>query len=176
MAKVHLQEVEDCSVPCSASCNCGINPDCAGPIEQEMKQHFQVLHDLCNQLEEIADALPENVDGQKLLTIARHIFPTIKTAHYFEEMRIFPHIRVEAEGESDLIHSLERLQYEHWEDESFAEELCDAMIKFVMDDQDQAAETLSYMLRGFFEGIRRHIAFESEHILPLLQRQQASAV
>ena len=123
MAKVHLQEVEDCSVPCSASCNCGINPDCAGPIEQEMKQHFQVLHDLCNQLEEIADALPENVDGQKMLTIARRIFPTVKTAHYFEEMRIFPHIRVEAEAESDLSHSLERLQYEHWEDESFAEEV-----------------------------------------------------
>ena len=29
-------------------------------------------------------------------------------------------------------------------------------------------EALSYMLRGFFEGLRRHIAFEVEHLMPIL--------
>ena len=172
MSQVHLRLVEDCGKPCSETCNCGVKPDCAGPIEQEMKHHFSELYDLCNQLEEIADALPENVDGQKLLTIARRIFPTIKTAHYFEEKRIFPHIRVEAEAESDLFHSLERLQYEHWEDESFAEEVSDGLIRFVSDTDQPSPDTLAYMLRGFFEGLRRHIAFESEHILPLLRRHE----
>lgn len=176
MARVQLSQIEDCSSPCSVQCNCSTKPTCAGPIEKEMQMHFEMQLDLCGKLEKIADDLPHQVDKQQLLQVARTIFPTIKNAHHFEENRIFPQIQLESLSTDALETSLERLQYEHWEDESFAEELCDAMIKFVRDDQEQAAETLSYMLRGFFEGIRRHIAFESEHILPLLQRQQASAV
>ncbi|MEP1263194.1 MAG: hemerythrin domain-containing protein [Rhizobiaceae bacterium] len=127
---------------------------------------------LCNQLEEIADALPQTIDRQKLLVIARSILPTVKTAHRFEEDRIFPHIKLEARQIKALNLSLERLQYEHWEDESYAEELSDGLIRFVTDDEEPSAITLGYMLRGFFEGMRRHIAFEVEHILPLLRQQE----
>ena len=35
-------------------------------------------------------------------------------------------------------------------------------------------ETIGYMLRGFFEGIRRHIAFVGEHSIPKI-RQLAEA-
>jgi hypothetical protein len=28
------------------------------------------------------------------------------------------------------------------------------------------AEVVGFMLRGFFESLRRHIAFEREHVLP----------
>ena len=172
MSRVHLRLVEDCAKPCSASCNCSIKPDCAGPIEREMKQHFSLQLELCDQLEAIADALPQTIDRQKLLIIARSIFPTLKMAHYFEEKRIFPHILVEAESQSNLNRSLERLKYEHWEDESFAEEVTDGLIKFVSDSTRPSADTLAYMLRGFFEGLRRHIAFESEYILPLLRQHE----
>ena len=71
--------------------------------------------------------------------------------------------------------ALERLQYEHWKDESFAEEVSDGLIKFVSDSDHPSADTLAYMLRGFFEGLRRHIAFEVEHILlPLLRQHELS--
>ena len=62
MSQIHLRVVDDCAKPCSETCNCGVKPNCAGPIEQEMKHHFSLLLELCNQLEGIADALPENVD------------------------------------------------------------------------------------------------------------------
>ncbi|MEP0941524.1 MAG: hemerythrin domain-containing protein [Rhizobiaceae bacterium] len=137
-----------------------------------MKQHFSQQLDLCDQLEAIADALPQKFDTQRLLVIARSIFPTVKTAHHFEENRIFPHIRVEAASKADLNLSLERLQYEHWEDESFAEEVSEGLIKFVSDAERPSPDTLAYMLRGFFEGLRRHIAFEAEHILPLLRQHE----
>ena len=81
-------------------------------------------------------------------------------------------VLVEAESQSNLNRSLERLKYEHWEDESFAEEVSDGLIRFVSDPDHPSPDTLAYMLRGFFEGLRRHIAFESEHILPLLRRQE----
>jgi len=172
MSRAHLRLVKDCSKPCTETCNCGVNPDCAGPIEQEMQQHFSMQLDLCNQLEAIADALPQKIDRQKLLIIARSILPTVKTAHRFEEDRIFPHIKLEAKEKQALNLSLERLQYEHWEDESFAEELSDGLIRFVTDCDEPSANTLGYMLRGFFEGLRRHIAFEVEYILPLLRHQE----
>ncbi len=169
MAKSHLKQMKDCSKPCTGSCNCGVNPVCVGPIEQEMQRYFSVQLDLCHQLEDIADALPQKIDRQKLLIVARSILPTVKTAHRFEEDRIFPHIKMQAKEKEALHISLERLQYEHWEDESFAEELCDGLIRFVTGCDEPSANTLAYMLRGFFEGLRRHIAFEVEHILPLLR-------
>ena len=112
MARVHLRLAEDCAKPCSETCNCGIRPDCAGPIEQEMQQHFSVQLDLCNQLEAIANALPQKIDSQKLLVIARSIFPTVKMAHYFEENRIFPHIQVEAASKNNLNLSLKRFVFD----------------------------------------------------------------
>ena len=172
MARSYLRLVVECSMPCTEDCNCGINPDCAGPIEREMQEHLLVQSQLCDQLEEIADTLPETTDHQKLLVIARSILPTVKTAHRFEEDRIFPHIKMEARDKDVLNLSLERLQYEHWEDESFAEELTDGLIRFVTENDEPSAVTLGYMLRGFFEGLRRHIAFEAEHILPLLRHQE----
>lgn len=170
MAPVRLSPVEDCSKPCSETCNCKIMPDCAEPIEKVMQQHLAVQLHLCSQLEEIADELPENIDHQRLLVVARSILPTVKKAHEFEETRVFPHIQAEAIGCEGISTSLERLKFEHWEDESFAEELCDGLIKFVTKEADPSPDTLGYMLRGFFEGLRRHIAFEMEHILPLLRQ------
>jgi hemerythrin-like domain-containing protein len=174
MARNYLTLVENCSKQCSEDCNCSIMPDCVGPIETEMQQHFSKQLDLCRQLEEIADELPQKNDRQRILVVARSIFPTVKKAHRFEENRIFPHIEIKAEKQDSLKFSLERLQYEHWEDESFAEELSDGLIRFVADCEEPSTNTLAYMLRGFFEGLRRHIAFEAEHIMPLLRRKETA--
>lgn len=35
-------------------------------------------------------------------------------------------------------------------------------------DRPYNAEAIGFMLRGFFEGLRRHIAFEREHVLPMI--------
>jgi hemerythrin-like domain-containing protein len=175
MAHVDLSLIQDCDKPCSSICNCRNMPECAGPIEKAMQLHLSTQLELCQQLEAIADDLPKTIDHQNLLIVARKILPTIKEAHRFEERRIFPHIQVEAEDKEALTQSLERLKFEHWEDESFAEELSHGLINFVSECEEPSSITLAYMLRGFFEGVRRHIAFEVEHILPLLRRQEAPA-
>jgi hemerythrin-like domain-containing protein len=96
----------------------------------------------------------------------------IHEAHEYEEKTLFPMLMAMQNIDENLKTTVERLRYEHWEDESFADEVADAMIRFVTDKASSNAETLAYMLRGFFEGLRRHIAFEREHIVPLLCRQQ----
>jgi hypothetical protein len=36
------------------------------------------------------------------------------------------------------------------------------------------AETTGYMLRGYFVGMRRHIAFEQEHLLGMVGERKAA--
>ena len=87
----------------------------------------------------------------------------------FLGIEVWPPLLMSIENTDDALKStVERLRYEHWEDESFSDEVADALIRFVTDKASSNAETLAYMLRGFFEGLRRHIAFERDHIVPLL--------
>ncbi len=63
--------------------------------------------------------------------------------------------------------TLNRLRFEHCEDECFAEELTEALNALGSGNPDVNIEAIGYMLRGFFEAMRRHIAFESEMLLPI---------
>ncbi|MCI5076359.1 hemerythrin domain-containing protein [Oricola sp.] len=148
----------------------------AGNIEAVCKRmlgHHEDQLVLCRKLEEVADELPELGDTQLCLSLARQIHPMIRDAHEYEEKTLFPLLMTIEKLDENLKSSLERLRYEHWEDESFADEVADALIRFVTDKASSNAETLAYMLRGFFEGLRRHIAFEREHIVPILCKYQA---
>lgn len=135
--------------------------------------HHEEQLALCQRLEEVADDLPALTDSQMCLHLSKKILPMIREAHDYEEKTLFPLLMASDELDAGLKSTLERLRYEHWEDESFADEISDGLFRFVTDRAHSNAETLAYMLRGFFEGLRRHIAFEREHILPLIAKKQA---
>lgn len=137
-----------------------------------LTQHIRVQSALCDALENMADALPDRADAQKLLHLARSVHPTIKRAHDFEEEQLFPLLSTLPQERGVLAETLDRLHYEHLEDEGFAAELFDEMIKFATGQSDRDPERLGYMLRGFFEGLRRHLAFEREHLLPILTQER----
>lgn len=141
--------------------------DITGIVETLRRYHAHQMQ-LCKELEVIADALPDNVDNQACLYAARTIYPEIKRGHDFEEEVLFPLARRIDSGNVQLASTLERLRYEHWEDESFAEEVTEALRSFVTEPENRNTDKLAYMLRGFFEGLRRHIAFEREHLIPML--------
>ena len=141
--------------------------------EIQLQRHHSTQLELCDRLEKLADGLPENYDAQECLAISWRIFPIIKAAHQFEEQVLFPKLSPPQNECSEITRSVERLQFEHWEDESFAEELSTALRQLVSHPGSANIEKLSYMLRGFFEGLRRHIAFEAEHILPILRSTAA---
>lgn len=143
-------------------------------INQVLLDHHSVLLKLCNSLEKIADSLPAIPNTQECLVICRDIFPIVKKAHNFEEKVLFPILNGTQEDNAKLDKNLERLCYEHWEDESFAEEISDVFRTYLDAPKKSDAEKLAYMLRGFFEGIRRHIAFETEYLLPMLKTSKAS--
>jgi hemerythrin-like domain-containing protein len=126
------------------------------------------LSDLCMALESIADRLPGEVDPHDCLVLARDILPIVRRAHDFEETTIYPLMGVIVTGSPAIANAIERLRLEHWQDESFAEELHDKLKVFATMPGHCSVETLSWMLRGFFDGLRRHVAFEREFLVPLL--------
>jgi hypothetical protein len=119
---------------------------------------------LCRELEGIADSLPANINRQKCIYAAKALGPLIKGIHHYEETVLFPMLQANPDATVSLGSTIERLKFEHCEDECFAEELTDALLKLGSGERVNM-EAVGYMLRGFFEGMRRHIAFEREHLL-----------
>jgi hypothetical protein len=137
-------------------------------IAETWRRNLAAQVELCGLLEALADALPDKIDVQSGLNLARTIYPTIRRIHVFEEETVFPFLFVVSGSAADLAGSLERLRYEHMEDESLAEEIHDAITELVAGNRGSHASMLAYMLRGLFENLSRHVAFEREHLLPLV--------
>ncbi len=135
-----------------------------------MNQHRSEQLELCKSLEDIADSLPDSVEPQICLQTARALYPAVKSAHDFEEKQLFPILDKIKKADPALDASMERLRYEHWEDESYSQELTDVLLDWAKGGNQRNPEATGYMLRGFFEGLRRHIAFEMDHIIPLIQK------
>jgi hypothetical protein len=144
----------------------------ADAVRAELGVKLDQLSTICQRLEAIADGLPENVDRADCMELSRTIYPTIINAHHFEEKVVFPLLR-RTSPDPAIADTLERLRFEHWEDESFAAELQESLCGFVNGRERDRIETLAWMLRGFFEGLRRHIAFEREHMMPMLSQAHA---
>lgn len=120
---------------------------------------------LCATLEDIADSLPANVDRQECIHAAKSLLPLINGIHRYEEDALFPLLEDPEADDRQLAKAIARLKFEHVEDECFAEELADTLTRLGSGDGSVNAEAAGYMLRGFFESIRRHIAFEQQFVL-----------
>ncbi|MBO6640411.1 MAG: hemerythrin domain-containing protein [Roseitalea sp.] len=138
-------------------------------IAGTLKHHMNVQHNLCSALEGLADKLPADVRNDDCLALARSVYPIVHRSHVFEEKTLFPFLKARCAGEADLGETLDRLHGEHWEDEAFAEEVHHELVAFAADRSAVNVEKLSYMLRGFFVGLRRHLAFERDHLLPMVE-------
>nr|WP_306269457.1 hemerythrin domain-containing protein [Pararhizobium sp. IMCC3301] len=151
-----------------------IHPLSREQIRSTLDRYFKSQLGVCAALEDIADSLPNNFSRNNCLLTAQRIRQIIRKAHIFEEDYLFPLLLDEAGNQPELEPVLARLRAEHCEDESFADEIVDALEELATVGVSNI-DKLSYMLRGFFEGLRRHIAFEKEHLLPLLTQKGTPA-
>ena len=142
------------------------------PVIDQLLQHHQKQLELCKRLEQLADTLPDKFDKQECLSISWQIYPIVREAHKYEEEVLFPILSGKQTNPSSVDKSLERLKFEHWEDESSAEDISLSLRQMVSEPASANVEKVAYMLRGFFEGLRRHIAFETDHLLPMMNGRQ----
>ena len=138
----------------------GKEPVDASSLLDAMDAHHSRIVGICDELEEIADSLPFETDPARCMNMARTLKPALATIHAFEEGRFFPFAARKGDfGETfDAVRLL--LEQNHREDEGFAEELSEALADCGLCVAGRDAETTGYMLRGFFEGLRRHVALE----------------
>ena len=148
----------------SAPADRGMEPMPAAVMQ---RAHCEKLR-LCEALEELADSLPGQVDPLKCIGIASTLVPLLRSVHQYEEEIIYP--AYEAAVGSSAGQTSSRLRAEHLEDQCFADEVTEVLMAIGHGEAIENAEVVGFMLRGLFETMRRHIAFESEHILPLIIR------
>lgn len=151
--------------PVAAACLPGDSVPCL-----HMARAYEEMLRLCRELEAVADGLPHEVDRQLCLAIAGRIVPLLEESHAYEEERIFPAFAAAAVPPAVGDASIRRLKAEHVEDECAAQDLADMLSAVGHGSAIDNPEALGFMLRAFFEGVRRHIAFEREHVMPVLAR------
>ncbi len=141
----------------------------APTLEQSFDGHLQTKLNLCCALETLADSLHIGANLARGPDLLHSTSTLLRRAHSFEEQRAFPELRRTYPQDRRLLDTLTRLEGEHFEDRGYADELQEAFTEFLSTDPDAHANEFGYMLRGFFSTLRRHIAFEREHIVPKLR-------
>lgn len=123
---------------------------------------------LCDELEALADTLASGADRQRCLYLARTVYPLVASSQQSEEALLLGPLSCLASDLPDVPATLERLRFEHHSDLCFAEELNDVLLAFGRGENLMASDAVGYMLRAFFQSVRRHVAFEKEILVPLL--------
>jgi len=130
------------------------------------KEHQAELN-LCDMLEKIADNLLEPLDMEMTRSGIVTMRRCLKRHVELEEKYLYP-VLTKRLCPGDLAENLlEHIRFEHSSDESLAHDTADQLEQALVSGRAANPEMLGYMLRGFFECRRRHIAWEDAIILPL---------
>ncbi len=122
---------------------------------------------LCDMLERIADNLPEPLDADLARTGIFTLRRCLKRHVTLEEEYLYP-VLTKRLCPGDLGENmLDHIRREHAADESLAHDTADQLELALERGRVENPEMLGYMLRGFFECRRRHIAWEDAIVLPL---------
>lgn len=140
------------------------------PIDVLDTEHADHLR-LCDTLEAIADSLPDAIDAELCAASVRALRFDLPVHHEDEEGGLFPILACRALPEDCISEILEQLRAEHATDEGFAAELIDQLEKMARGERPENPDMLGYMLRGFFDGYRRHLNWEQTVLLPLARRR-----
>ncbi len=87
----------------------------------------------------------------------------------FEETSLFPVLLHWQSLNGEVRNTIERLKIEHQVDQCYAEEVEEMLRSYGEGRPQFTADAAGFMLRGFFESMRRHIAFEQQMLVPLLK-------
>ncbi len=131
---------------------------------EALQRNYRQMLELCDRLEAIADRLPQ-ADTGLCLELADTIEPLLEDTHDCEETSLFPILA--ASGRREFNQTVLRLRQEHLADIGAAGEVSDALRALANNRPTLPAEATGYLLRSFFDSMRRHINGEMEllHLL-----------
>jgi hemerythrin-like domain-containing protein len=132
-------------------------------IEKEHEEE----RNLCDMLERIADNLLEPLDTEMARTGIVTLRRCLKRHVVLEEKYLYPVLTKHLCPDDLAENLLEHIRCEHTTDESLAHDTADQLELALERGRVENPEMLGYMLRGFFECRRRHIAWEDAIVIPL---------
>ena len=141
----------------------------ADPVDRIVAEHTWQL-ELCDALEYIADGLPDSIDRRLVHEVVAILGYGLEAHFRAEEQLLFPLLRQRGGGEPSLVAALDQLEMEHVRDEDVSSELLEELTFVAEQGRARNADMLGYMLRGLFEGQRRHIAWENTVVVPAARR------
>lgn len=137
-------------------------PDPLGILCEE----HALQNELCDLLEAIADGLPHRFDPQLALVSISMLETGLPSHMRLEEEALFPLLQKRAASDHSLQSALLCLAQEHDRDGATLLEITEGLREAVSQGRPSNPDMLGYMLRGFFESQRRHIAWEDTIVLP----------
>jgi hypothetical protein len=153
----------------------GVGHDKACPaIENPLTTYTRLLHEqieLASELEKIADALPDSFDQHRCCELADRIPAVFNVTVSVSQEFLHPVLLARCDGQSFSEATVERLRSERLMDQGYAMEVNGLLLMLAGPKQAADMNAAGYMLRGFFENLRRACAFELEFVVPLATRE-----
>jgi len=141
-------------------------PDPIGLIAEE----HALQRELCDLLEAIADRLPHRFDTALAVIAVSILEGSIPRHIRLEEEALFPVLRDRVALDHPLHAALACLEEEHERDAAMLVELTDGLKTAAQQGAVGNPDMLGYMLRGYFDSQRRHIAWEDRVVLPVARQ------
>ena len=131
-----------------------------------LKDCYSRLLDICDLLESIADGLPNDIPRTQCQMLASSVVDQLRATHAIEDRVLMPLLL--ASEKFGLRTSAQRLRHEHEFDDQAAQEVQEALHDLLMGKSLLSPDATGYLLRSFFESVRRHVHAEQD-LLCLLE-------
>lgn len=142
-------------------------------VEQPLVTFVRLVREkvtVCGQLEDIADKLPDQIDLRQCAQLSERLPHLLKVCDGIYEEVVFP-LLLQHQSQSYFSHTTaERLIGERLMDQGYALEVSELLHQLANAQPVPNADACGYLLRGFFEAVRRSSAFDLEYIVPMVQR------
>ena len=135
------------------------------PIEH-LGGSYSALLAVCDRLEAVADALP-GCTPDDCTRLAVEVVELLALTHAQEENLLLPLLA--GSPRPELVQLGRRLREEHAHDEAAALEVQEALLALADRQPLRSVDATGYLLRSFFESLRRHVRSEQD-LLGLLPR------
>lgn len=133
-------------------------------------EHAQ-QEELCVILEEIADVLPGPVDRIRIKYSRNFLRTDIPRYIAIQQRFLFPLLRRRAKQKDDIDSLISRITLANNADEELCYDTADQLEATIDTGLPKNPDMLAYMLRGLFEGRRRHIEWEHAVVIPLARKR-----
>lgn len=133
------------------------------PTFHALNRCYERLLSTCDALEALADSLPGPIPADHCRALADMTVRLVAETHALEDKVLLPVLASSTRRELRVV--AERLRQEHEFDNQAAIEIEDALTDLASGRATLSADAVGYLLRSFFESVRRHVHAEQDLLM-----------